>query len=117
MNAETYYGLHGLYMRFGADKRGTLLLAAIKRYKNKKSSWPDNLNHIEEFTAKENLTDPRSNEPFVYKKLGDGFLLYSIGPNKIDEKGDYHALTDDWPIWPPRRDKRWKKQEDDPNDQ
>jgi hypothetical protein len=41
MNTESYSQLHGLYVRLDADKRGTLLLAALKLYKNKNGSWPD----------------------------------------------------------------------------
>lgn len=115
MNTETYHVIHKLYLRFGADKRGTLLTASLKRYKDKNGSWPDSLSQIEGLTAKENLTDPRSNGPFIYKTTEDGFLLYSIGPNKIDEKGD-RRKADDWPIWPRMNNPIWKQMRQDAND-
>ncbi|MGD9109998.1 MAG: hypothetical protein PVG93_03565 [Phycisphaerales bacterium] len=113
---EVYHTLHKLYIRFDAGKRGALLTAALKRYKNKNGSWPDSLGQIEGLTAKGNFTDPRSNGPFIYKTTEEGFLLYSIGPNKIDEKGNRREPADDWPIWPRMNDPIWKQMRQDAND-
>jgi hypothetical protein len=105
-----------LYLRIGADKRGTLLLAALKLYKNKNGLWPDSLKQIENLTDDENLIDPRSNCPFAYHLTDDGFELYSTGPNKIDEGGNRYEPADDWPIWPPSLNKKWKNKSSEPND-
>jgi hypothetical protein len=130
--APNYRQLHRLYLRIGADKRGTLLLAALKRYKNKTGSWPDNLSQVEQLTTKENLIDPLSNGPFIYKLDKDGFLLYSIGLNGIDDHGKRERLdcsqttgpdeykktnigADDWLIWPPTLNSN-DEEETDPND-
>lgn len=109
-NADSYSKTYNLYLRLEADKRGTLLLAAIKRYKDNNGSWPSDLSQIAELTANENLIDRRSEGPFMYKTTQDGFMLYSIGPNKIDEKGNRHEPADDWPIWPPSGDPIWEKE-------
>jgi hypothetical protein len=93
-----------------------LLLAALKRYKNKTGPWPNSLKQIENLTDNENLIDPRSNCPFAYHLTNDGFELYSIGPNKIDEGGNRYEPADDWPIWPPSLNKKWKNQSKDAND-
>jgi len=31
--------------------------------------------------------DPYSDKPLVYKRKGEGFILYSVGPNFIDDGG------------------------------
>ena len=31
--------------------------------------------------------DPFSHEPFVYRRLGNGFLVYSVGMNRVDDGG------------------------------
>jgi hypothetical protein len=119
--------IHRLYLRIGSDKRGTLLLAALKLYKNKNGSWPDSLEQIQNLTDRKNLIDPRSNGPFAYHLTNDSFELYSIGPNKIDEGGEYKTeldpntfesttIHDDWPIWPPSLEKKWKNKSSEPND-
>ena len=55
--------------------------------------------------------DPYSDKSLVYRKVGDGFLLYSVGENFIDDggvlskdkKGETKKWTDNgdavfWPI-------------------
>jgi len=33
--------------------------------------------------------DPWSDKPLVYKKTDDDFTLYSVGPNFVDDGGEY----------------------------
>ena len=37
---------------------------------------------------------------FLIIRDGDSFLLYSKGPNGIDEGGSSSRPADDWPSWP-----------------
>ncbi len=110
-----YYPMYNLFKRVAADKKGTLLLIAIKQYHNDHGNWPDSLSVIHNLTEKVNFIDPRNNGSFAYKLTEDGFLLYSTGANKIDENGKSREPADDWPIWPPDGDDVWNK--DDPNDE
>ena len=114
--SSNYHQLHRLFLRFDAAKRGTLLLAALKRYKGKNGYWPDSLEKIENLTNNKNLIDPRNNGSFVYKKIDNGFELYSIGPNKIDEGGNRYEPADDWPIWPQSLHQKWKNKSSEAND-
>jgi hypothetical protein len=34
------------------------------------------------------LTDPYSGRPFLYRREGDRYVLYSIGPNRLDDGGE-----------------------------
>jgi hypothetical protein len=107
MMIETYYSFHGIYKRASAENRGCQILIALRRYKNQNGQWPNNLEEIKPFIQQQDiLIDPMNNGSFVYKKTGDSFLLYSKGPNNIDEGGKRDGFdeektgADDWLIWP-----------------
>jgi hypothetical protein len=55
---------------------------SVKAYKHDHGSYPNSLSDL-----KDTLTDPFSGEPFVYRRDGEGFILYSIGHNLKDDRG------------------------------
>ena len=59
----------------------------LKRYKQEHGQYPDQLQQILSETFKELPLDPYNGEPFHYRKEGDGFLLYSVGANRVDDGG------------------------------
>ena len=93
------------YMLGLAARRGTHILIALRRHKNRTGYWPESLDEIRALLTKEILTDPQNHGLFVYKPTKDSFTLYSRGRNKIDEAGKFSFIpgggADDWPIWPP----------------
>ncbi len=92
-----------LYFRLLSDRRGLRLLIELRRFRDRTGHWPPRLDPIAAFLPPQAFVDPISNSPFVYRLSEHGFSLYSIGPNRIDEKGQRRAGgPDDWPIWPPR---------------
>jgi hypothetical protein len=99
-NKSTFDRLNEIKLRFLADRRGTDILIALVRYKNKNSRWPKSLDELQAFFDKDILIDPQNNGPFVYKLTEVDFVLYSIGLNNIDEGGRYREGADDRPIWP-----------------
>jgi len=48
---------------------------------------PATLHEVEETLPKDALIDPFSDDLLVYRPSDDGFLLYSVGPNLIDDGG------------------------------
>jgi len=108
--------IHEIYLRVLSDRRGSRILIALKRYKNKTGNWPQSLDEIKSSLRVEVLTDPRNNGAFVYKLTEDSFELYSIGKNNIDENGKYKRGPDDWPIWPPPGRKPKTEKEENAND-
>jgi hypothetical protein len=106
---ESYYAQRELYLRAIANKRGTELLIALRRYKNGHGRWPLSLDDIRDITAAENFVDPINNSSFVYKLSDDSFMLYSKGKNNIDEDGKRKDDADDQPIWPPMSRKTKKE--------
>jgi hypothetical protein len=94
-----------LYLRLLADRRGLRLLIKLRRFKDRTGRWPESLDSIASSLPPQALLDPISGYPFVYRLSEHGFLLYGIGPNRIDEKGQRRqGGPDDWRIWPPRGD-------------
>ena len=89
-----------IYTRLLADRRGNQILIALRRFRNKTGRWPESLDELKPLVAEDILIDPQNNGPFVYKLTDDGFILYSKGPNNIDEGGSDKNDADDRAIWP-----------------
>jgi hypothetical protein len=98
---EVLHKLHDLYIWGTTQRRGTLIVVALRRYKNRNGAWPDSLDDIKGLTSPEVFIDPTNGTRFVYKLTEENFTLYSKGKNNIDEggKGEKDG-PDDWPIWP-----------------
>ena len=60
---------------------------ALKAYKNKMGQYPASLAELRKVIPWELPEDPFSGQNFVYKSEGDGFLVYSVGPNLKDDDG------------------------------
>lgn len=96
---------HLIRLRYHATRRALPILVSLRRYKENTGVWPNTLAKLEPRLTSDLLIDPQNDSPFVYKRIGDSFLLYSKGPNGIDEAGYSKGLADDWPIWPPKINK------------
>jgi len=117
MLESSYYRIHDIYLRLIADKRGSRLIIALRRYKNKNGSWPKKLDEIKSSMPAEIFVDPFNEGPFVYKLTDDSFALYSKGKNNIDESGKFkYRGPDDWLIWP-RRTRKTKEEKADAEQQ
>jgi len=76
--------------RVPTEVGAALTIIAILRYNGDTGRYPQNLNQL--VTAgylKQLPIDSFSDEPLVYRKTDDNFILYSIGPNFTDEGGQY----------------------------
>jgi hypothetical protein len=102
---------HYILSKSEADRRGCLLLCAIQRYYIEHQAWPEKLEDLLPSVPEELLTDPVSQERFVYKRDGDGIILYGKGEDGIDSGGKrrsaydpnkltYTWIQDDNLIWP-----------------
>jgi len=74
---------------------------ALAAYKQQTGSYPDDLAALTPDFIEEIPLDPFTGKPFIYRTEGEGFVLYSIGPNLTDDDGIY------------LRDKRNQVQKDD----
>ncbi len=101
-----YTDLAERYAKQMTQCRGTWLLLGLRKYKNVHGRWPTSLELASDYTPNEAFLDPTGNDAFVYTLDGDGFKLYSKGPNGIDEGGrngfvrDLNRSEDDIALWP-----------------
>ena len=98
--------MHYLYLRLSSDLRGSKIIIALRRYKNKTGHWPESLDEIKTLTDPNVFIDPINGGNFVYKLTEENFTLYRKGTNNIDEGGkrdrwdEEKTGADDWLIWP-----------------
>jgi hypothetical protein len=116
MSEKRYHKTHDLYLRSIACQRGTRIIIALRRYKNKNGVWPKSLDDVKPLASAEIFIDPINNDSFVYKLTEDNFTLYSKGKNNIDENGKYESPEkggpDDLLIWPSRSSKTKEENKD-----
>ena len=105
--------VHQYSYRRKADAESLPVIIAALRFKADKERYPDDLAELlKEGYIDEIPIDPFSNKPLVYMKTDEGFTLYSVGLNLIDnagsicrtEKGTPRLWADDegdavfWPV-------------------
>jgi len=77
--------------RFELAKLGFALAA----YRAEHGEWPEKLEALVPDYLAELPDDPFTDRPFHYRREGEGFLLYSVGPNLRDNGGKNKALDVD----------------------
>ncbi|WP_435008405.1 hypothetical protein P12x_005619 [Tundrisphaera lichenicola] len=80
------YTAHSRYL---AELGSTAILIAAERHRLKTGSWPDSIESIDPEILPDPPVDPFSGQPFRLLREGGQFLIYSIGANAQDERGDY----------------------------
>ncbi|HBR19556.1 MAG TPA: hypothetical protein DD726_05005 [Phycisphaerales bacterium] len=77
-----------LSWRNRADVESTLAVVALHTFKQEKGYWPENLQELVSAGLLTSLPlDPYSDKSLVYKKIEDGFTLYSFGTDFDDDGG------------------------------
>jgi hypothetical protein len=85
-----------LHCEMTAELRITQTGMALLQHKQSRDAFPDTL----EALKLQNINDPFSEQPIRYKYQGQGFILYSIGPDQKDNGGSpkQKKQKDDWDI-------------------
>ncbi|MCS6860550.1 MAG: type II secretion system protein GspG [Abditibacteriales bacterium] len=78
------------------------LALALRLYRHDHGAYPANLNALQPQYLPAVPLDPFTNKPFVYRREGSGFLLYSFGENHRDDGGAFD------PKLTPRDDVVWR---------
>ena len=77
-----------LFARCRAETDALITTLALLRYKADRGQFPGKLDELASARyLKVVATDPFSGRPFVYKRLGDDFMLYSFGEDCDDDGG------------------------------
>jgi hypothetical protein len=63
------------------------MAVGLKRHKKITGSYPEAVNGIVPEFIEELPADPFSGDPYIYRREGDGFALYSVAVNQIDDGG------------------------------
>jgi len=62
---------------------------ALRMYKIKKGNYPTDLTELVPESARELPKDPFTGKNFIYKRKGEGFVVYSLGDNCKDDGGKW----------------------------
>jgi len=75
------------WARNEADLQQARIVAAFKIHKIEHGAYPESLDALSPTILDPLPKDPFTGEDFVYRKDGDGFILYSVGDNLKDDGG------------------------------
>jgi hypothetical protein len=71
-----------------AELRCAIVAVAAERYRLANDQWPAKLEAlVPDYLSKEWFVDPFNGQPLRLKKLDDGLLVYSVGPDRADNDG------------------------------
>jgi hypothetical protein len=77
------------YHRSQADLRCAVAALALERYRQANKRWPDSLDQLVPKFLSAVPVDPYDRKALRYKRLSDGALVYSVGPDGNDDGGNY----------------------------
>jgi hypothetical protein len=75
--------------RYQAGLGATEILIAAERHRRKTGRWPASIDSIEPSILSTAPVDPYSGQPFRIEHRGGQFFVYSIGPNRTVEHGEF----------------------------
>jgi hypothetical protein len=75
--------------RYLSSLATTAILLGIERHRRKTGTWPPAISAIDRAILPDPPVDPYSGESFRMERRGGRILVFSIGPNGIDEHGAY----------------------------
>jgi hypothetical protein len=93
-----------------AEIEALITIAGLQYYRETQGEYPEKLDKlVDAGIIKELPMDPYSDKALIYRRTGDGFILYSVGVNFADDGGvttKYHKWGDEdeggdrvfWPI-------------------
>jgi hypothetical protein len=73
--------------RSRADLRCAIAALAVERYRLVHGHWPETLEQLIPKFLAEVSVDPYDRKPLRFKRLDDGVLIYSLGPDQEDDGG------------------------------
>jgi len=83
MLAPAIYRIKEIHCEMTAELHITQTGLALLQYKQSRDAFPETL----EALNLQNIQDPFSGQPLRYKTQGQGFILYSVGPDQKDNGG------------------------------
>jgi hypothetical protein len=76
------------FRRKHASVRCAIVALAAERYRQEKKKWPDSAEQLCPQNLAEVPLDPFDGKPLRYRRLKDGLVIYSVGPDTVDNGGN-----------------------------
>ncbi len=86
--APALFRLKEIYFEMTAELRIAQAGLTLLQYKQNQGAFPDSL----EALKLQNINDPFSDKTLFYKTEGEGFVLYSVGPDQVNNGGSGRRL-------------------------
>lgn len=83
----TFDRARGSHISCATRIAGSQILLALAAYKDRYGSYPETLAELKSKLGWKLPEDPFSGKDFLYKRQGNGYLLYSVGLNLKDDGG------------------------------
>ena len=88
-----------LFARSVGYVRSAQVAVMIERYRLAKRRLPASLQELRDFVGHDLPADPFTGKDLIYKVRPDGFLVYSVGDDKVDDGGLVHgSQRKDWGV-------------------
>jgi hypothetical protein len=63
------------------------IIAALELYRRERGGYPEALDALAPEYLPDVPLDPFTDDPMVYRRVGGGYVLYALGPNRLDDGG------------------------------
>lgn len=86
--------LKSIYVECGrleTERDAAFITAGLEYYYSKNKSYPEKLSDLVPKYLPSLPPDPFSGKPFVYKKINEGWQIYSVGSDLEDNGGEKHS--------------------------
>jgi len=70
-----------------AIHRMAVVSLALAVWRAEKGNYPDKVDALSPAVLKAIPADPFTDKPLIYRRAGEGYVLYSVGPNMTDDGG------------------------------
>jgi ABC-type Na+ efflux pump permease subunit len=81
------------FRRGRAELRCAVVALAAERFRRRHGRWPGRLDELTPDFLERVPADPFGGAPLRYKKLADGVVIYSVGPDERDDGGDVRSAA------------------------
>jgi len=80
------------YCRSQAQLRAAIVALAVERFRREHGRWPNSLAELVPGKLPQVYVDPYDGKPLRYRRNKGGVVIYSVGPDKIDDGGNLERI-------------------------
>jgi hypothetical protein len=89
--------LHAEELRTRAELRSVIAALAAERYRRAQGAWPERLAALTPAQLEATLIDPYDGQALRWRRVPDGAVIYSVGPDQQDNGGTFDAKKKNGP--------------------